>query len=146
MWSSVPPQFQQDLLYEHQCSLFLLSPLLFKCPPSLSSSPQSFTRPFQLSKTYKCTLNMDYGKKKAVTKKKKDSVKTDEKKSEEKTSEDTGAAKKDDDEEMIVDDAAKPDDNSGKKKDVDKSVRLFHDDTFKGLFLSLLVFFSTFFT
>merc|ERR1719431_2169132 len=53
------------------------------------------------------------------------------------TCEDTGAVKKDDDEEMIVDDAAKPDDSSGKKKDVDKSVRLFHDDTFKGFFRRL---------
>jgi len=90
-----------------------------------------------LSKTYKCTLNMDYGKKKTVTKKKKESVKTDENKPEEKAIEDTGDDKKEEEEQMTVGDAAKPDDSSGKKKDVDKSVRLFHDDTFKGFFRRL---------
>ena len=119
---------------------FLLPSLLFTLPSNVFSS----LSPYQLSKTYKCTLNMDYGKKKAVTKKKKESVKTDENKPEEKAIEDTGADKKEE-EQMTVDDAAKPDDSSGKKKDVDKSVRLFHDDTFKGWFVFLLFICCTFF-
>ena len=91
-----------------------------------------------MSKTYKCTLNMEgHGKSKSAAKKKKVVEKENMAKEEE-----TG--EKQEDEVLKVKSPKEPsvkeveDDKEGaekKKKREDQSVRLFHDDTFKGLFL-----------
>ena len=85
-----------------------------------------------MSKTYKCTLNMEgYGKSKSAAKKKK----VDEK--EKKKEEEAAAALKPKD--SSVKDGDQVDEEiegaEKKKKREDQSVRLFHDDTFKGLSL-----------
>ena len=82
----------------------------------------------QMSKTYKCTLNMEgHGKSKSAAKKKK----VDEK--EKKKEEETTAALKPKDGDQV--DEEKEEGAEKKKKREDQSVRLFHDDTFKGLSL-----------
>lgn len=86
-----------------------------------------------ISKTYKCVLNMDQGKKKTAVKRKKEdkknkTIEIEQAKIDDKPSDDKDASKPSDDK-----DASKPGDDSAK----DKSVRLFHDDTFKGFFRRL---------
>jgi len=87
-----------------------------------------------MSKTYKCTLNMEgYGKSKSAAKKKK----VDEK--EKKKEEEAAAALKPKDSSVKDDDQVDEEKEGAekKKKREDQSVRLFHDDTFKGFFRRL---------
>ena len=97
-----------------------------------------------MSKTYKCTLNMEgYGKSKSAGKKKK----VDEKEIKKKVGEKEGDQKEEDTAALelkspkassVNKDGGGQDEEEKKKKREDQSVRLFHDDTFKGLFQSYL--------
>ena len=103
-----------------------------------------------MSKTYKCTLNMEgYGKSKSAGKKKK----VDEKEIKKKVGEKEGDQKKEDTVTAALElkspkassvnkDGGGQDEEEKKKKREDQSVRLFHDDTFKGLFQSYLTLFQ----
>ena len=95
----------------------------------------------QLSKTYKCTLNMEgHGKSKSAGKKKKVEEKENKKKEEEtenKKQEGEEALKLKSPKSSSVKEVEDEKEESGEKKKrrEDQSVRLFHDDTFKGLSL-----------
>ena len=81
-----------------------------------------------MSKTYKCTLNMEgHGKSKSAGKKKKEN-----KKKEEETE------KKQEGEAVVKEVEDEKESAEKKKKREDQSVRLFHDDTFKGRSLEIL--------
>ena len=86
-----------------------------------------------MSKTYKCTLNMEgHGKSKSAARKKKEDDKESKKKAEGKegtSAPETSATSKDP--------SDKIEDEKERKKREDQSVRLFHDDTFKGFFRRL---------
>lgn len=96
-----------------------------------------------MSKTYKCTLNMEgYGKSKSAGKKKK----VDEKEIKKKVGEKEGDQKEEDTAALelkspkassVNKDGGGQDEEEKKKKREDQSVRLFHDDTFKGFFRRL---------
>jgi len=86
-----------------------------------------------MSKTYKCTLNMEgHGKSKSAARKKKEDGKESKKKAEGK--EDTSAPETS---ATSKDPSDKIEDEKERKKREDQSVRLFHDDTFKGFFRRL---------
>jgi len=92
-----------------------------------------------MSKTYKCTLNMEgHGKSKSAGKKKKVGEKENKKKEEETEKKQDEALKLKSPKDSSVKEVEDEKESAEKKKKrEDQSVRLFHDDTFKGFFRRL---------
>lgn len=89
-----------------------------------------------MSKTYKCTLNMEgHGKSKSAGKKKKENKKNEEETEKNQEGEALKLKSPKDSSAKEVED--EKDSADKKKKREDQSVRLFHDDTFKGFFRRL---------
>jgi len=88
-----------------------------------------------MSKTYKCTLNMEgHGKSKSAGKKKKENKKKEEETEKKQEGEALKLTPKDSSVKEVEDEKESAE---KKKKREDQSVRLFHDDTFKGFFRRL---------
>ena len=91
----------------------------------------------QMSKTYKCTLNMEgHGKSKSAGKKKKENKKKEEET--EKKQEGEALKLKSPKDSAVKEVEDEKESAEKKKKREDQSVRLFHDDTFKGRSLEIL--------